>query len=252
MSFRLQYVSHLRIPFMNQTKLFTLPTQAPNLALLGNIGTPDCPKTKDFFQWADEHYQQIYWIPGGMEYSSNHAERCAWNERADACYHAIRDWKLTQTSFCQKMRISVPFSSLTLLATPGGLLYQSGPNHFRWSTTGDYVEVESSEYARFRNNEHGWIENSLIQTPGPLAILSHGGVSLSLLHRYKVVANCYGIQREGYPESSTGGKPWTAINMAGHDGFRPNAVFEFNESAFHMKQQQSGSERLSSSSIAMR
>lgn len=251
MVFRLQYVSNLRLPHINQGfKHFTLPIVAPNLALLGNIGTPDCPKTKDFFQWADEHYQQIFWIPGGLEYASNHSEKCAWNERSDACYHAIREWKLTRTSFCQKMRISVPFSPLTLLATPGGLLYQSGTSHFRWNHEGDYVEVEPSEYARFRNNEHAWIENSLIQNAAPVAILSHGGISLSLLHRYNVIANIYGIQRDGRDESSTGGKPWTAINMAGHSGFRPTAVFEYVESSPHIKQQHLDSE--ASSSIDMR
>ena len=229
MVFRLQYASNVRLPHLKHgSKQFTLPVVAPHLALLGNIGAPECPITKDFFQWADEHYQQIFWIPGGLEYSSNQAERCAWNERADECYHAIRQWKLTQTSFCQKMRISVPYSPLTLLATPGGLLYQNSINHFRWNYDGDYVEVEPAEYARFRNNEHAWIENSLIQTTGPIAILSHGGISLSILHRYSVVANIYGMQRECHPESSTGGKPWTAINMAGHDGFRPTAVFEYS------------------------
>ena len=239
MVFRLQYASNLRLSILKQGfKQFTIPVVAPHLALLGNIGTPECPKTKDFFQWADEHYQQIFWIPGGLEYSSNHSEKCAWNERADACYNAIREWKLRNTSFCQKMRIGVPFSPLTLLITPGGLLYQTGTSHFRWNHEGDYVEVEPSEYARFRNNEHAWIENSLIQNTGPIAVLSHGGISLSLLHRYKAVANIYGIQRDGRHESSTGGTPWTAINMAGHDGFRPTAVFEYAESLPHIKQQQ--------------
>ncbi len=252
MTFRLQYVSNLHLPSMNQlVKSFKLPVVAPNLALLGNIGTPECPKTKDFFQWADEHYRQIYWIPGGVEYSSNHSNHCAWNERADACYHAIREWKLQHTSFCQKMKVTVPFSSLTILATPGKLLYQSGIHHFRWDTAGDYVEVEPSEYVRFRNNEHAWIENSLIQTAGPIAILSHGGVSYSLLERYNVTTNCFGISQAGKPETSTGGKPWTAINMAGHRGFRPDAVFEFDERAFHMKQQQLA-RTSSSSSTEMR
>ncbi len=247
MAFRLQYASNLRLSFLNQSKLFTLPVMASNLALLGNIGHPECPKTKDFFQWADEHYKQIYWIPGGIEYSSNHAERCAWNERADACYHAIREWKLQRTSFCQKMKLSVPFSSLTILATPGKLLYQSGVQHFRWNTDGDYVEVEPAEYMRFRNNEHAWIENSLIQTAGPIAILSHGAISYSLLQRYTVTTNCFGISHTGTPETSTGGKPWTAINMAGHGGFRSDAVFEFDERTFHMKQQQPASVESASS-----
>ena len=252
MSFRLQYASQLRLPILKSiTKPFTIPIAAPNLALLGNIGTPECPKTRDFFQWADEHYQQIFWIPGGLEYSSNHAERCAWNERADACYYAIREWKLQHTSFCQKMLISVPHSPLTLLATPGGLLYQSGINHFCWNHEGDYEEVEPSEYARFRNNEHSWIENSLIKNPGPVAILSHAGISLSLLHRYKVLANCYGIQKDGRHESSTGGNPWTAINMAGHETFRPAAIFEYAESSHYIKQQHEGGSS-SSSSIARR
>ena len=236
MTFRLQYVSNLLLPLMKESqKLFTLPVTAPTLALLGNIGIPECSKTKDFLQWADEQYKQVFWIPGGLEYSSNHSERCAWNERADACYHAIRDWKLRNTSFCQKMRITVPFSPLTLLATPGGILYQSSVPHFIWDHEGNYKEVEVSEYARFRNNEHAWIENSLIQNSGPVAVLSHGGVSLSLLHRYNTVANMYGIQREGRHESSTGGKPWTAINMAGHPGFRQTAVFEYSATAPQLK-----------------
>ena len=254
MPFRLQYVSNLCLPIMKlSSKPFTLPVAAPTLALLGNVGLPECPRTKDFFQWADESYEQVFWIPGSLEYSSNHSTRCAWNERADACYDAIREWKLNHTSFCQKMNVRIPFSTLTLLATPGGLVYNSSIKHFRWDTSGDYVDVEQSEYARFQNNEHSWIENSLIQTQGPIAVLSHRGVSLSLLQRYNVVANCFGIKQDGGMESSTGGQPWTAINMAGHNKFRPSAVFEFDSIAYMKQQQERKSDaKYDSSSIDMR
>lgn len=237
MTFRIQYISNLLLPVFSKPIPFTLPVKAPCLALLGNIGTPECPKTKDFFQWADEQYGTVLWIPGSLEYSSNHSERCAWNERADACYRAIRDWKLCHTSFCQKMKLSVPFTSLTLLATPGGLIHRHDTSHFRWDTNGNYVEVEPNEYLLFRDNEFRWIENSLIHQTGPTVLLSHTGIVHTNLQHYPILANCYGITQNGNPESSTGGKPWSAINMAGHSRFRPEAVFEFDERVFRMKQQ---------------
>lgn len=236
MTFRLQYASNLCIPFLKHSIVsFPFPVAAPSLALLGNIGTPECPMTRDFFQWADESYQQIFWIPGGLEYSSTNHKGCAWNERADACYNAIRDWKLERTSFCQKMSIRIPHSKLTVLASPGGIVCQSGMNHFIWNHQGNYEDVVQSDYERFRKNEHAWMETSLIQTPGPIAILSHGGISLSLLKQHNVIANLYGINKNNFIESSTGGNPWTAINMMGRGVFRPMAVFEYADQSTQLK-----------------
>lgn len=57
---------HQNYTWKQAMKLLT-PGKADNLALLGNIGNPNSPKTKEFVRWCSEHWKQVYCIPGALE-----------------------------------------------------------------------------------------------------------------------------------------------------------------------------------------
>jgi len=40
---------------------------ANHLALLGNIGLPNNPKTKDFLRWCSDNWKSVYCVPGAIE-----------------------------------------------------------------------------------------------------------------------------------------------------------------------------------------
>ncbi len=57
---------HQNYTWKQGMKLLT-PGKADNLALLGNIGNPNSPKTKDFVRWCSENWKQVYCVPGALE-----------------------------------------------------------------------------------------------------------------------------------------------------------------------------------------
>jgi hypothetical protein len=70
MSFKLQYASNLFVDrTLNSFSKLVKPA-APHLALLGNIGRPESPKTYHFLRYCAKHWDNVFWIPGPHELSN--------------------------------------------------------------------------------------------------------------------------------------------------------------------------------------
>lgn len=83
--FRIQYAGNLgvdsqKIPFKK-----LLAPQVDNLALLGNIGRPDHPRTKDFIQFCAEGWKKTYWILGPHELSNAKGSKESFYKKIEQC-----------------------------------------------------------------------------------------------------------------------------------------------------------------------
>ena len=81
MTFKLQYASNL---FVDQTfKGFSklVKPAAPHLALLGNIGRPESPKTYHFLRYCAKNWDNVFWVPGPHELSNPRGAQYTLSER---------------------------------------------------------------------------------------------------------------------------------------------------------------------------
>jgi hypothetical protein len=79
--FRLQYASNLFVdlhkrPFEKMAK----PTSS-SLALLGNIGRPEDPKTYHFLNYCAKNWDKVFWIPGPHELTNKNDARMTFSEK---------------------------------------------------------------------------------------------------------------------------------------------------------------------------
>ncbi len=74
--FRLQYASNLFVDLHKQPFEELVRPVTGNLALLGNIGRPEHPKTRHFLQYCAKNWNHVFWIPGPHELT-NRKEGCA-------------------------------------------------------------------------------------------------------------------------------------------------------------------------------
>lgn len=66
----IQYASNLfvhRNESWKQATSLLKKGSAPHLALLGNIGIPQNPKTKDFLRWCSDNWSTVFCVPGVVE-----------------------------------------------------------------------------------------------------------------------------------------------------------------------------------------
>ena len=66
----IQYASNLFVhknQSWKQAKGLLQTGVAPHLALLGNIGIPQNPKTKDFLRWCSDNWSTVFCVPGIVE-----------------------------------------------------------------------------------------------------------------------------------------------------------------------------------------
>jgi hypothetical protein len=224
--FKIQYASNL---FLGNCKypLTSIQPSAPYLALLGNIGGPYCPQTKDFFQWAETEFQRIYWIPGALEYSGG-ANPLTWQQRADLYYMSIRDWSLKKTVFSQKFQDRL--ESVNVLATAGWHRAMAENQAMRiqyWNSEGSRQFMKPENCLQEQVNEVDWILRKSAMAIEPTVLLTHSPISERLLRMRNIPYHFYGTEYNGNPTSATGGQnPWVGINMATAPGYRPDAMAE--------------------------
>lgn len=68
--FKLQYASNLFVDRTLESFSKLVKPAAPYLALLGNIGRPESPKTYHFLRYCAKHWDGVYWVPGPHELSN--------------------------------------------------------------------------------------------------------------------------------------------------------------------------------------
>lgn len=81
MTFRLQYASNLFVDLTMEAFSKLVKPAAPNLALLGNIGRPESPKTYNFLSYCAKHWDNVFWVPGPHELSNPKGGRATVSER---------------------------------------------------------------------------------------------------------------------------------------------------------------------------
>lgn len=81
MPFKLQYASNLFVDFTTTAFSKMVKPAAPHLALLGNIGRPESPKTYNFLRYCAKHWDNVYWIPGPHELSNPKGGRMTLSEK---------------------------------------------------------------------------------------------------------------------------------------------------------------------------
>lgn len=82
MTFRLQYASNLFVDCTLNSFSKLVKPAAPHLALLGNIGRPESPKTYHFLKYCTKHWDNVFWIPGPHELSNPKGARMTLHEKA--------------------------------------------------------------------------------------------------------------------------------------------------------------------------
>lgn len=81
MPFKLQYASNLFVDKTFHGFSALVKPAAPHLALLGNIGRPESPKTYHFLSYCVKNWDSVYWIPGAHELSNPNGGRATLSER---------------------------------------------------------------------------------------------------------------------------------------------------------------------------
>ena len=115
-SYKLQYAGNLAVDShaMNFDRL--VRPRVENLALLGNIGRPDHPRTKDFLQYCANNWKQVYWIPGPHELTNvkEQKKKEYYHKKIERCQTLATD---TDVSFIIQSEIPIPYTSISLLGS---------------------------------------------------------------------------------------------------------------------------------------
>lgn len=79
--FRIQYASNLFVDLHKQSFSKLVKPAAPTLALLGNIGRPESPKTFHFLNYCAKNWDTVLWIPGPHELTNTNIGRATFQEK---------------------------------------------------------------------------------------------------------------------------------------------------------------------------
>jgi hypothetical protein len=225
MALRIQYASNLMLPFCSPKRVLIKPS-TPYLTLLGNIGRPECRKTRDFSKWASGEFKTIYWIPGSLEYSSYIDEPHSWIEAGQALYKFCNELGVPNVFVCQKQDFIFPGTNIRVLATPQCFTHATPLKCYTWDMIHTKRVMTRDDIMNMYISEHNWLKIQLECITKPTIVFSYARLN-PLLHHTHLLANLYGTHWKDVPSSITGGHtPWLGLNMAGHTGFIPDAVLE--------------------------
>ena len=233
MALRIQFASNLMLPFRSAKHTYKLiKPSAPYLALLGNIGRPECKRTRDFFKWAAAEFETVYWIPGSLEYSSYKDCPVAWTDASHLLYSFCNEVGGQNVFVCQKQDLIFPGTDIRVLATPHCFTHSSPMKCYTWELTRGHREMTREDMMNMYVAEHIWCKINLERIEKPTIVLSHTRLNPTLQYTH-LLANLYGTNWRDIPNSVTGCKqPWLGLNMAGHRGFIPDAVLEIEPEKF--------------------
>lgn len=91
--FRLQYASNLFVDLTLDAFSKLVKPAAPHLALLGNIGRPESPKTYHFLSYCAKNWDSVYWVPGPHELSNTKAGRMTIYEKTNNMSALVKQTK---------------------------------------------------------------------------------------------------------------------------------------------------------------
>jgi hypothetical protein len=248
--FRIQFASNLNTnKACLKTIIQSIKPCAPRLALLGDIGTPECERTEHFMKWCDSNYEKVYWVPGFLELSDTEDKKHTWVERYDYCLNKINDWNLKNVTLCSKHEVHISNPDIQLLLTT--LWHPTERNLYVPSNNGPRP-MNKEDFRIVMNTEYSWILRKSSVSSKPVVWLTYSSPYTDQINNIKVPlfmsTYIHPMLRKaratklhypnllcslhGYSEvaqSCSGGFPWSSINMAGHSGFIKNAFWEYSE-----------------------
>lgn len=114
--FRLQYASNLFVDLHRQKYSSLLTPACSTLALLGNIGRPESPKTYHFLKYCSSNWDKVLWIPGPHELTNLPGGRSTYRDKASdlqaLCY------SLPNTTLLASGEMPFHDEKIVLLGTP--------------------------------------------------------------------------------------------------------------------------------------
>jgi hypothetical protein len=232
---KIQYLSNLFLSNKHSaTTSAVFPTLikpvAPYIALLGNIGQPQCQKTAEFFSTLEKQpeIQRIFWIPGWLEMSSQ--PPVSWRKQTELCYQSIQDWNLKKTAFCQKFEWNHPSLPLKLLCTPGWhyTMDSYGKRIYDWNSKGELYPMTALDFLILQSNELQWMTEKVERTSEHVLLLTYSPIPYVVLDSKRVGCHLFGTEYTTKSSSATGGQhPWCGMNMVGSSGYRTDAMLEW-------------------------
>lgn len=114
--FRLQYASNLFVDMYEQQFSKLVKPNAPHLALLGNIGRPESPKTYHFLNYCTKYFDTVYWVPGPHELSNPRGGRMTVLEKNKNLYALSKS--LPKVSILDSKEAVFHTQRVVLLGTP--------------------------------------------------------------------------------------------------------------------------------------
>lgn len=220
---RIQYASHLMLPFHKEPIQEILKPVAPILALCGNIGHSTCPRTREFLEHCDRNQKTVFWIPGALEQSSPE-KPFPWFEHGWGIRQALRDWNLQNIIFSQKLSQIHPTIPVRFVATPLWLGMNPSIPVLTWNAA-DFIGPMPRIYKEsLHQEEKEWIEKENRRTDFPIIALTS---QFEVLGGDNLIAHIHGADIHHHiVRSYSGGKPWTGMNMQGHSGFLKDVFVE--------------------------
>jgi hypothetical protein len=216
---------------------------ASSIALLGDIGTPNSERTKNFMKWCNMTYKDVYWVPGFLELSDTEDKKHTWVERYDTCYENINKWDLKNIKLCYKSDIYTENPDIQLLLTT---LWHSTNTHnlYTYSSNGP-KKMDENDFKTIMNSEYEWILRRSIIPGKPVAWLTYSSCYSQANTNLKMPSFCskYILSTLNdtrpikFPNLLTticgysGEKSWFSANMGGHSGFIKNEFWEYSKEA---------------------
>ncbi len=114
--FRLQYASNLFVDFQKQPFQSFLRPASGNLALLGNIGRPEHPKTYHFLKYCSKNWNNIFWIPGPHELTNPQGGRATYQEKTASAINLCNQFQ--NVRFLNSQEAVFRSSNVVLLGSP--------------------------------------------------------------------------------------------------------------------------------------
>ncbi len=250
-SIRLQYLSNLCLTAKQAKtdwKTVVTPVDGADLVLLGNIGQPFCPVTRDFLLWTQDHFPRTFWVPGQQELSSK--VKKSWRRKLDDLYKFASESHFRSLHIGVKYSYTYTYPNVTLALTPSwsqAMPYVKYPMYDWHPKNNNLYFGDGSPEARKRildlhEDELEWLSwniqksrktvcaTSTILRVSP-EIKSPVSLAQTVYDNNSVIALLHGLHEQERPvtySGKTGRFPWSGVNMAGHSGFRTDAFFEYS------------------------